>query len=125
MAIGDGSNDVAMIHTAHIGIGLYGLEGSEASSSADYALCEFKQTRRLLFYHGMHIGAKLRYFIELICFRSTIFALCSLFFCNFNGISGMTTWTDLYYAGFNLYLVTVPICAWFILDQLLPIDGKS
>ena len=116
LAIGDGSNDVAMIQTAHIGIGLFGLEGSEASSSADYALCEFKQTKRLLFYHGMHMGAKYRPFIEMICFRSTIFALSSLFFCGFNGISGTTVWSDLYNVGFNLYMVTVPICAWFILD---------
>ena len=38
LAIGDASNYVAMIHIAHIGIGLYGLEESEASSNADYAL---------------------------------------------------------------------------------------
>ena len=87
LAIGDGSNDVAMIHTAHIGIGLYGLEGSEASSSADYALCEFKQTRRLLFYHGMHLGAKMQNFISIYMFKSTIFAIAPFFLGFFNGYS--------------------------------------
>jgi phospholipid-translocating ATPase len=38
MAIGDGSNDVAMIHTADIGIGIYGMEGSEAASNSEYAV---------------------------------------------------------------------------------------
>lgn len=38
LAIGDGSNDVNMIHTANIGIGLYGVEGTEAASNADYAI---------------------------------------------------------------------------------------
>ncbi|KAI9918593.1 hypothetical protein PsorP6_011813 [Peronosclerospora sorghi] len=28
MAVGDGANDVAMIHTAHIGIGICGQEGA-------------------------------------------------------------------------------------------------
>ena len=41
LAIGDGSNDVAMIHAAHVGIGIYGQEGTEAASSADYAIDEF------------------------------------------------------------------------------------
>jgi len=41
LAIGDGSNDVAMIQTANIGVGLYGKEGCEASSNADYALQQF------------------------------------------------------------------------------------
>lgn len=52
LAIGDGSNDVAMIHAAHIGVGLTGLEGAEAASSADYAIDEFQRIRRLIFYHG-------------------------------------------------------------------------
>lgn len=38
LAIGDGSNDVAMIHAAHIGVGIQGLEGTEAASNADYAI---------------------------------------------------------------------------------------
>jgi P-type E1-E2 ATPase len=38
LAIGDGSNDVAMIHTADIGIGIYGMEGSEAASNSEYAV---------------------------------------------------------------------------------------
>ena len=38
LAIGDGANDVPMITTAHIGIGLYGEEGMGSVSASDYAL---------------------------------------------------------------------------------------
>ena len=38
VAIGDGANDVNMIQSAHIGIGIYGKEGNQAASFADYAL---------------------------------------------------------------------------------------
>ena len=62
LAIGDGSNDVAMIHEAHIGIGIMGLEGSEAASSADYALNQFKDLRKLIFTHGMNLGYKMHLF---------------------------------------------------------------
>jgi P-type E1-E2 ATPase len=38
LAIGDGANDVSMITTAHVGIGIAGEEGLQAARSSDYAL---------------------------------------------------------------------------------------
>ena len=88
VAIGDGSNDVAMIHRAHIGIGLYGVEGTEAASNADYAIAEFKHIRRLFFYHGMNIQYKMNYFTQLFLSKSTSFAIIPLFYAFFVGFSG-------------------------------------
>ena len=88
LAIGDGSNDVAMIHAAHIGIGLFGLEGTEAASSADYAISEFKHIRRLIFNHGMNLSSKINLFTQLFLFKSTMFAIPPLYFAFYNGFSG-------------------------------------
>jgi phospholipid-transporting ATPase len=38
LAIGDGANDVNMITSAHIGVGISGLEGQQAARSSDYAI---------------------------------------------------------------------------------------
>jgi phospholipid-transporting ATPase len=38
LAIGDGANDVNMITAAHVGVGISGLEGQQASRSADYSI---------------------------------------------------------------------------------------
>jgi phospholipid-translocating ATPase len=38
MAIGDGTNDVAMIKASNVGIGIKGQEGTEAASNSDYAI---------------------------------------------------------------------------------------
>lgn len=38
LAIGDGANDVNMIQSAHVGIGIIGKEGSQASSYSDFAI---------------------------------------------------------------------------------------
>lgn len=38
LAIGDGANDVSMIQAAHVGIGIYGREGTQALSASDYAI---------------------------------------------------------------------------------------
>jgi phospholipid-translocating ATPase len=52
LSIGDGANDVAMIQEANIGVGLYGLEGSQAAMSADYAFGQFRFLTKLLIVHG-------------------------------------------------------------------------
>ena len=52
LSIGDGANDVAMIQEANIGCGLYGLEGSQAAMSADYAFGQFRYLTKLLLVHG-------------------------------------------------------------------------
>ena len=41
LAIGDGANDVNMISSAHIGIGIIGREGLQASKVSDYAISQF------------------------------------------------------------------------------------
>ena len=40
LAIGDGANDVPMIQTAHIGVGISGQEGLQAVNSSDYAIAQ-------------------------------------------------------------------------------------
>jgi len=52
LSIGDGANDVAMIQEANIGCGLFGLEGSQAAMSADYAFGQFRFLTKLLLVHG-------------------------------------------------------------------------
>lgn len=52
LSIGDGANDVAMIQEAHIGVGLFGHEGSQAAMSADYAFGQFRFLTRLLLVRG-------------------------------------------------------------------------
>ncbi|KNE92852.1 hypothetical protein PSTG_13762 [Puccinia striiformis f. sp. tritici PST-78] len=42
LAICDGANDAAMIQEAHIGVGIAGLEGAQALTSANYALGQFR-----------------------------------------------------------------------------------
>jgi phospholipid-transporting ATPase len=52
LAVGDGANDVNMITAAHVGIGIQGLEGSQAARSGDYSIGEFKILRKLILYYG-------------------------------------------------------------------------
>ena len=52
LAIGDGSNDVAMIQAADVGVGIAGEEGRQAVMSSDYAIGQFRYLAKLLLTHG-------------------------------------------------------------------------
>ena len=52
MAIGDGANDVSMIQTADVGVGISGMEGRQAVMASDFAISKFKYLERLVLVHG-------------------------------------------------------------------------
>ncbi|KAI9773362.1 MAG: hypothetical protein M1840_007577 [Geoglossum simile] len=52
LAIGDGANDVSMIQTAHIGVGISGAGGLQAARNADVVIGQFCYLRKLLLVHG-------------------------------------------------------------------------
>ena len=56
LSVGDGFNDVNMIQSAHVGIGIMGKESAQAASFADFAIPQFSHLRRLLFWHGRGFG---------------------------------------------------------------------
>lgn len=51
-AIGDGGNDVGMIQSANVGIGIEGHEGMQAALASDFSVIKFNQIQRLLLWHG-------------------------------------------------------------------------
>lgn len=42
LSVGDGANDIGMLHEAQIGIGISGKEGRHAANNADFAVAEFR-----------------------------------------------------------------------------------
>ena len=49
LAIGDGANDVSMIKAAHLGIGISGLEGTQAVLASDFSFAQESFKNRLLY----------------------------------------------------------------------------
>lgn len=52
LAIGDGANDVSMIQTADVGIGVTGWEGMQAMMASDFAISKFRYLEKLLLVQG-------------------------------------------------------------------------
>ena len=40
LAVGDGANDVGMIQMAHVGVGISGNEGMQATNNSDFAIAQ-------------------------------------------------------------------------------------
>jgi len=98
-SIGDGANDINMIQTAHIGVGIEGNEGNQAAYFSDYSLPEFKGLRRLILWHGRSFGMKaFSGFIPQLIFSGHLF-VSTMFWSNIvNGFSGINIFVAYYYS---------------------------
>lgn len=106
LAIGDGGNDVSMIQEAHIGVGIYGKEGTQAARSADYALGEFKHLLRLTAVHGRYSGVRTAGMINLSFYKNIFFTLTQVFFQIFCFASGTTFNNQWVTSAFNVVVTS-------------------
>ena len=112
LAIGDGANDVNMITSAHIGIGIIGVEGKQAARASDYAIGEFRFLKKLLFFHG-HESLRKNSFIIFYNFYKNFLFVMPLFFVGFYSLfSGQTIYDPWLYQLYNIAFTVLPII-WF------------
>jgi len=112
LAIGDGANDVNMITSAHIGIGISGLEGQQAARSSDYAIGQFRFLKNLLFVHGREAYRRNSYLILYMFYKNVIYVL-PIWWYGFNTFfSGTQIYNTLLYNSYNIFFTGMPIC-WF------------
>ncbi|XP_035378976.1 phospholipid-transporting ATPase IC [Electrophorus electricus] len=109
MAIGDGANDVNMIKTAHIGVGLCGVEGSQAVQNADFALAQFSFLRRLLLVHGRWSYRRICSFLHYFLYKTTSFALVHIWYSLYNGFSAQPMYESWFIALYTIMYTSLPV----------------
>uniref|UniRef100_A0A8C8B7X8 Phospholipid-transporting ATPase n=1 Tax=Otus sunia TaxID=257818 RepID=A0A8C8B7X8_9STRI len=87
LAIGDGANDVSMIKTAHIGVGISGQEGIQAVLASDYSFSQFKFLQRLLLVHGRWSYLRMCKFLCYFFYKNFAFTMVHFWFGFFCGFS--------------------------------------
>ena len=117
LAIGDGGNDVNMIKTAHVGIGLFGKEGYQAAYNSDYAISQFKYLKRLIFINGRFCLERNSYFIYQYFFKNVLFTMPQFWLCLYSGFSGSNLYDDWYYMGFNSFVTVAPVAARAVTEE--------
>ena len=117
LGIGDGGNDVNMIRTASVGIGIFGKEGYQAAYNSDYAISQFKYLKRLLFNEGRNTLSKNCYFLYHYFFKNFIFTIVLFWFGIYSFFSGGNYYYDYYTLGFNSFITVFPICIMAVNDE--------
>jgi phospholipid-transporting ATPase len=88
LAIGDGANDVSMIQTAQVGVGISGQEGLQAARSADFSISQFRYLRKLLLVHGGWAYSRMSKVILYSFYKNITLYMIQLWYATQNGFSG-------------------------------------
>eukprot|EP00756_Hemistasia_phaeocysticola_P025325 Hpha_TRINITY_DN15999_c1_g7::TRINITY_DN15999_c1_g7_i1::g.71272::m.71272/K14802/DRS2, ATP8A; phospholipid-transporting ATPase len=108
LAIGDGANDVPMINESFVGVGIMGLEGSQAVLASDYAIPRFKHLKRLLFVHGRYSLYRNSLCILFSFYKNFVLAIIQVYFSMFCGFSGQTLFDSWLLAMQNFAFTSIP-----------------
>lgn len=117
LAIGDGANDVSMIKTAHIGVGISGQEGMQAVLASDFAFAQFRYLERLLLVHGRWSYLRMCKFLSYFFYKNFAFTLCHFWYAFFCGFSAMTVYDEWFITVYNIFFTSMPVIALGIFDQ--------
>ena len=122
MAIGDGANDVGMLQVAHVGVGVYGREGSQAALSADFALPRFRFLKRLLMVHGHWTYRRFSVVAVMMLWKNFVFIIAQLWFAIDTLWSPTSLYSDFLMSCFNLVFTVLPPFIFGFWEQDLPQD---
>ncbi|XP_044214451.1 phospholipid-transporting ATPase ID isoform X2 [Thunnus albacares] len=124
LAIGDGANDVSMIKSAHIGVGISGQEGIQAVLASDYSFSQFRFLQRLLLVHGRWSYLRMCRFLCYFFYKNFAFTMVHFWFGFFCGFSAQTVYDQYFITLYNIVYTSLPVLAMGIFDQDVP-DQRS
>ncbi|CAN3359348.1 phospholipid-transporting ATPase Dnf1p [Diutina catenulata] len=117
LAIGDGSNDVAMIQSADVGVGIAGEEGRQAAMSSDYAFGQFRYLARLLLVHGRWSYKRFSEMIPSFFYKNCIFTMALFWYGVYNNFDGSYLFEFTYLMFVNLAFTSLPVIFLGVFDQ--------
>nr|XP_020146062.1 phospholipid-transporting ATPase IB-like isoform X2 [Microcebus murinus] len=117
LAIGDGANDVGMIQTAHVGVGISGNEGMQATNNSDYAIAQFSYLEKLLLVHGTWNYFRVTKCILYCFYKNVILYVVELWFTFVNGFSGQIIFERWCIGLYNLIFTSLPALTLGMFEQ--------
>ncbi|NWT19597.1 AT8B3 ATPase, partial [Vireo altiloquus] len=117
LAIGDGANDVNMIKTADIGVGISGLEGLQAVQCSDYALAQFSFLQHLLLVHGRWNYLRICKFLRYFFYKTFAGLLAQVWFAFHSGFTAQPLYEGWFLALYNIFYTAYPVLSVGLLEQ--------
>ncbi|KAF7419236.1 hypothetical protein PC9H_001823 [Pleurotus ostreatus] len=117
LSIGDGANDVAMIQEANIGCGLFGLEGSQAAMSADYAFGQFRYLTKLLLVHGRWSYQRISEMHGNFFYKNVVWTFALFWYLPFNNFDATYLYQITFILLYNVVFTSLPVIVLGAFDQ--------
>lgn len=102
LAIGDGANDVGMIHAAHVGIGISGKEGQQAVNASDFSIGQFRFLEDLILFHGRWNFLRTSMVVVYTFYKNAVIALILVLYNLETLYSGTSIFDQWIMAAFSL-----------------------
>ena len=147
LAIGDGANDVSMIKAAHLGIGISGLEGTQAVLASDFSFAQepfktnysgdertvsrpfgpcfsflsgkkFRFLERLLFIHGRYSYYRMSIFLDYFLLKNFSFTFSQFWYGIYCMFSATKVYDDMMIAVFNVVYTALPPIVLALFDKV-------
>jgi phospholipid-translocating ATPase len=109
LAVGDGSNDIAMIQETHIGIGITGKEGFQAARSSDYSIAQFRFLQKLLLVHGRWNYIRTCKYALGTLWKEVVFFLTQALFQRWNGFTSTSLYEPWSLTTYNTLFTSLPV----------------
>eukprot|EP00842_Homolaphlyctis_polyrhiza_P000579 jgi/Hompol1/1521/HPOL_003445-RA len=115
-AVGDGGNDVSMIQTAHVGIGIVGKEGMQASLAADFSITQFSHIARLLLWHGRNSYKRSAKLSQFVIHRGLIISVMQAVFSALFYFAPIALYQGMLLVGYATFYTMAPVFS-LVLDK--------
>ena len=108
LGIGDGANDVSMIQQARVGVGIMGLEGTQAARASDFAIPEFRKLLPLLAVHGRYSYLRNADVVQYSIYKNAILSIMLFFYDFYDGFSGTLLYDTWLFTLYNVMFTALP-----------------
>ncbi|KAJ3279215.1 putative aminophospholipid-translocase [Borealophlyctis nickersoniae] len=115
-AIGDGGNDVSMIQAAHVGVGIVGKEGKQASLAADFSVTQFSHLTRLLLWHGRNSYKRSAKLSQFVIHRGLIISVMQAVFSAIFYFAPIALYQGMLLVGYATVFTMAPVFS-LVLDK--------
>jgi magnesium-transporting ATPase (P-type) len=122
LAIGDGANDVDMIKAAHVGIGVAGAEGTQASNASDFSIARFRFLSPLLMAHGRWSLQRLAVLVMYLLYKNVVYGASLIAFGALSAWSGQRLFVTSVDQTYNLVFTGLPVLLTAVFDEDLPME---
>lgn len=116
LAIGDGGNDVSMIQTADVGVGITGKEGQQASLAADFSITQFSHINRLILLHGRYSYKRSATLSQFIIHRGLIISTMQAIFSSVFNFASVSLYPGFLMVGYTTIYTMFPAFS-IVLDK--------